>query len=318
MADFRQLPICDLPVLQPLFESVFRVDFNLALMQWKYADGKGESWVVGQDDSGPSVHCGLAFRWVIFRGVTVRAAQLVDLMARPKEAGLSRRDSPFARLMLHLLDRLPTVDNPDGLAFGFPSDRAMRLGEHVGVYRAVDRLFELTLLPEHGFHLPAWRSWQPEQLSDQRLAESFWQALRDDLHHSALGVRDLDYLRWRYVHHPEKTYHLLIAQSRWRKKPFGLAIVSPSTDGNFELLDVLAAWRDFPQVLRALQGWLAAQDGRQLRFSLTAGFARQLAPFAAQCAPTEFRIMANPRGAPAMLSAIDGNWWLTGGDTDYR
>ena len=71
-------------------------------------------------------------------------------MATPKRSGLSRGDSPFALLIREVLAQLQTGANPDALAFGFPSDRAMRLGERLGVFCAVDDWYELSFSAQPG------------------------------------------------------------------------------------------------------------------------------------------------------------------------
>lgn len=317
MTECRQLSTAELPLLQPLFEEVFKVPFDLPLMEWKYGAGRGAAWTLWRE-GGPTVHCGLLFRRVIFQGRTVLAAQLVDLMARRKENGLSRQASPFARLMHQLLDALPGADNPDGLAFGFPSNRAMRLGESLGVYAAVDQLLELSFLPRRSWHSPGWRPWTAGSVAQEKLADACWHRLRRDMAGVALGVRDTSYLAYRYCQHPSKTYALLQVLSRWRRTPLGLVVIAPGQQGDHEIVDLLGAWEDMPEMLLAAQAWLAETGGKRLRLSLTARFARQLAPFADDCLHTEFRIMANPKMPADQLAALTDGWWLTGGDTDYR
>ena len=314
----QRLDTAELPAIQPLFESVFKLPASLSLLQWKYANGRGESWVVrSSDEPSPIMHCGLCFRHVLLAGTPVRAAQLVDLMAAPKRNGLSRQQSPFTILMQQILDNLPRSDNPDAIAFGFPSDRAMRLGEHAGVYRAVDQWCALEFGGVSRFSGPRVRPWRPDLPSELALADRFWQDMARDLASFTLGVRDSHYLIQRYLNHPEKKYRLWVVESRWRRHPVGLAVVGPG-DGQFEIVDVLGRWDDIPEIILALQRWLNDTNGHSLTLMLTARFARQLAPFAVQCADTQFRIMANPRTPAPSLMQLQGRWWLTGGDTDYR
>ena len=318
MFDLRQLSSDELDQIKPLFETVFGVPFSLELMRWKYADGRGASWTAWDGGGGPAVHCGLMYRQVIFRGRRVRGAQLVDLMARPKSQGLSRESSPFAVLMHHLLDNLPCPDHPDGFAFGFPSDRAMRLGERLGVYRSVDHILELSLLPARRRFAPRFRPYLPASASDRALLERCWQAMARDLGDFAVGVRDPAYIAWRYFAHPQKKYTVLVLRSYFLGKVLGLAVVGPGSDGHYELLDVICALDSVPEILAGVQGWLASVGGNSLSFLLTRHFARQLEPFASGCSETQFRIMANPKMNERLLLDLDHRWWMTGGDTDYR
>lgn len=313
----RRLTNDELALLQPLFEAVFKHPVSLALLHWKYGDHRGESWLAESVDGQPVMHCGLYFRDVMLDGGMLRVAQLVDLMAPPKSQGLSRRDSPFAVLMRTILAGLPRTDNPAGVAFGFPSDRAMRLGERMGVYREVDRLMELEFSPIHRRFGPRRRVLSAIDACDAAILSDLWTRMSRDLSAFAVGVRDVRYLQQRYLAHPEQHYTLLLIESFWRKKPIGLAVIGPGDDRR-ELLDIVCAWKEVPEVIGAAQCWLAENSGKTLLFSLTERFARQMDSFAVRCEPTQFRIMGNPFSPPASILSLEGRWWLTGGDTDYR
>lgn len=317
MALIRRLQDDKLALVQPLFQTVFKHSVSLALLRWKYAEGRGESWLVASEDGQALIHCGLFFRDVLLDGCLIRAAQLVDLMALPKAGGLARADSPFAVLMRKILNDLPRSDNPQGMAFGFPSDRAMRLGEHMGVYRAVDSLMELEFAPIHRRVKPRWRLLDAVSASDVLVLDELWRKMCCDLAEFPLGVRDAQYLQQRYLAHPERRYTLLLVESFWLRSPIGLAVIGPG-DERRELLDVVCAWENVPEVIGAAQCWLAENSGKALIFSLTERFAVQIAPFAVRCDPTQFRIMGNPFSSVACLESLKGRWWLTGGDTDYR
>lgn len=318
MTEIRRLADAELGQIGPLFERVFGVPFNRALIDWKYAGGRGESWTGWLDATAPAIHCGLAFRDVRWRGAVCRAAQLTDLMALPKAGGLSRRHSPFVLLTRRILAGLPRADNPQGLAFGFPSARAMRLGEHCGVYRAVDRLFELEFHPQRSRFAPRYRAIAALDAPDAAMANRLWLAMAQGLTDHAVGIRDPGYLDRRYVRHPAKRYSLLAISGRWLRQPIGLAVIGPGQAGCYELLDVVGAWRDMPEIIAALKDWLASTGGTRIAWSLTRSFALPLAPCATACTETEFRIMANPETPETALKALEQRWWLTGGDTDYR
>jgi hypothetical protein len=318
MSAFTIIRLSDdaLPKLGALFESVFGHPVSPELLRWKYADQRGESWAI-ELDGNIVLHCGLLFRRVTLRSREYKVAQLVDLMAAPKRSGLSRNGAPFPLLMDHILKHLPHEENPDGIAFGFPSDRAMRLGEHADVYQSIDTWFLLRFRPRQMRFAPSTRPWDAGSSEDQALASHFWLKMRDSLSHLALGDRGIDYLHHRYLKHPEKSYRLLVILSAWRKKPIGLAVLS-SACPEPEILDLIGDFREMPQMLLALQCSLAAQSCSGLTLFLTDRPSRQLMPFADERVPTEFRIMTNPRTPARIKAQLSKQWWLTGGDTDYR
>ena len=310
-----RLPESHLPEIRPLFSRVFGHDISTDLLEWKYAQGRGQSWVArvaGKPD--PLVHCGVFFRDVLFEGGVFRAGQLVDLMAAPKGFGLTRKGSPFALLLKHILEQLPNEKNPEGIAFGVPSGRSMRLAEHCGVATEADRWLELCLLPVRIPRVPRLRDWRTSDVSVAKIA---WTRMASSLSNAAIGVRDISYLEYRYLRHPEHSYLVLEAVSTWLRRPMGL-IVMRRHPHHFELVDLLAAWEDMPEILLAVQNWLALSCGDTAVMSLTESFARQLAPYANSCRTTQFRIMGNPLCSPDTLRRLCNRWWLTGGDTDYR
>lgn len=316
MMDLRALSDDELGLLQPLFHKTFGSEISLPMLHWKYGQGRGSAWTLWREGQ-LLVHCGLWPRQVWLQDEQIQAVQLVDLMAAPKPAGLLRHGSPFALLMRHVLAQLPGPGNPDGVAFGFPSARAMRLGELTGVYRAVDDWLALTFLARHVPRGPRCLevvSWGHHECA---LADLLWARMRADLRDFVVGVRDMPYLRQRYLRHPTKAYRLLLVQSRWRRVPIGLLVLGPN-QAEPELLDVLCDWTDLPEVLIAGRRWLHDTGAQRMHLFLTSTFAARAAPLADACQPTEFRIMANPFTPQASLSKLQQRWWLTGGDTDYR
>ena len=303
------------PVLNPIFHAAFGHGISERLIDWKYADGRGESWIATAADGQPQVHCGLLYRDILLAGEPVRAAQLVDLAAVPKKSGLTRTDSPYAHLMRHLLHT--GTDRRPRFAFGFPSGRAMRLGEHLGVFRSVDQLYDLDFpaaaAPRFGLRcqeLPA--------LPETAVTDRLWREMAQQLTAAAVGVRDRAYLTWRFARHPEHRYRFLTLHGWLTRKAHGLAILRPADDGLCQLIDLLAPPDVFPEIFPALAAWIADAGFTTLRFSTPHTPSRRFASLAARCTPTEIRIMANPQLPDEVLAQLQGVWWLTSGDTDYR
>jgi hypothetical protein len=316
VSDVRRLAEDDLALIQPLFAEVFGAPISLEMLQWKYGDGRGVAWTLWNKDV-LLLHCGVCQREVLLQGERVRVAQLVDLMAAPKQAGLSLRTSPFAVLMRHILEQLPGPENPDGIAFGFPSARAMRLGEHTGVYCAVDQWVGLEFEAQEVQIGPRAREISSWGWREVNAVNTLWFAMQAGLESYVVGVRDMLYLRHRYLEHPDKKYRVLLVESRWRRLPMGMLVISPN-NSEIELLDVICAWQDMPDVLLAGSRWLHSLNAQSMTLNLTSHFAYQLTALAANCNDTQFRIMANPRSPGPTLKKLERRWWLTGGDTDYR
>ncbi|MDO4795071.1 MAG: hypothetical protein Q4A28_03910 [Brachymonas sp.] len=315
----RRLAGDELGLLPPVFAHAFGQPIGLDVLRWKYATGLGESWLAQAADGRPLMHCGLLFRDVRFAGQGARMAQLVDLAAGSDKTGLARRNGSFSQLMHHLLDRLPRADNPHGLALGFPSGRAMRLGEHLGVYQSVDQVYDLKFVPAPRHNWLGLRCQLLDALPEARVLNALWHSMARELADAAVGVRDATYMHWRFVRHPQRlSYRLLLCQSAIWRKPCALLVLRWGDEGVCHLIDVLGPPSALPDVLTALRAWCSQQALHEIRLALTGRFAQQLAPLAAECTASEIRIMANPRTPPEVLAHFQNNWWLMLGDTDYR
>ena len=315
----RQTPSGTEHSIQPLFREVFGHELSPAMLHWKYAQGRGVSWG-GWDSTGRLiVHCGLFSRTVLAGGQQRRIVQLGDLMAATGgRGGLARRHSPFYQLVMPIIGGLSTRENPDALAFGFPSDRAMRLGEHLGLFRTIDQMYELVFLP-----LPprccGYESILAEKIDDttERVLGRLWQQMAAGFSSGLIGVRDPAYLRHRYAHHPEYTYRCYLVCSFWLRRTIGAFIIK-GEGASLEMMDIIAPLNQIASVIRAAREWLTASGSHQLTLWLASSHTALLADQAESITPLEFRIMANPLTPADVLTRFDRRWWLTSGDTDYR
>lgn len=314
-----QIPLGQECRIQPLFREVFGHELSPEMLHWKYAQGRGASWG-GWDSAGRLiVHCGLFYRNVLAGGGQRRIVQLGDLMASTGgRGGLARRHAPFYQLIMPILTGLATKENPESIAFGFPSDRAMRLGEHLGLFQAIDQMFELVFPPS----LPgccAYASILIENIDNtaEKVLNRLWRQMAVDLSDGLVGVRDPDYLRYRYFSHPEHRYRCYLVRSFWLRRPIGAFIIK-GEGPSLEIMDIIAPLNHITSVLRAAREWLASTGGERLVLWLASSHVARLADQADSVIPLEFRIMANPFTPADLLTRFDKRWWLTSGDTDYR
>lgn len=307
----------ELTKIQPLFAQVFGASISEAMLDWKYAQGRGESWCVYDQSHRLLLHCGICFREVFRFGKEERVAQLVDLMAAPKQAGLSRKGAAFSVLMCEILAGLRNPRNPESVAFGFPSERAMRLGELSGVYCSVDNWMELSFCAKPFLVSPSIEFLSHENTTWDSSVDRLWSDMRDSFRDAVIGNRNSAYLRFRYFARPDRQYVLLLMKSSIFRRPFGLAVLSLSS-GHCEIMDLIAAKDNIADVIAGVQNWLKSQKINSLSLLITEGFCGLVSLSASAVSKTQFKIMANPFMRSSELAALKGRWWLTGGDTDYR
>lgn len=310
------------PALEQLFGQVFGHALDRRLTAWKYGPGRGLSVAVldGSNPDAPRAiaHCGLMFRDILVQGAAARAAQITDLMVAPQERGrLSRQASPFARVVRLALEQLGTElnpGNPEHIVYGFPSGRAMRLGEHLGLFREIDQVHELRWQPRVA-RLPSRIDTAGPELREA--VDRLWAAMRQDLSTALVGVRDADYFSARYLQHPTQRYIVCIVRSRWLGRPQAVLALR-STEQGLELSDWVAPLRHLPVVVEAARAMAAELASPVLFTWMTRRWLDRLAPDAQWMRPTEFRILCRADTPDAQLDAWRDHWWLTPGDTDYR
>ena len=315
----RRLADEELGLLLPVFTHAFGHPIGLDVLRWKYTTGWGESWLAEMPNGASTLHCGLIFRDVLFDQKRVRMAQFVDLAAGAGKTGLVRSSGSFNCLMRYIFGNLSCLDNPLGLAFGFPSARAMRLIEHLGISFAVDQLYDLCFISAVHRNWLGLRCELTEVLPEARVVDLLWQSMARELADAAVGVRDAAYLHWRFVQHPHRSsYRLLLCQSAIWRKPCALLVLRWGDEGVCHLIDVLGPPSALPDVLVALQTWCAQRGLHEIRLNMTSRFALQLAPLSAACTASEIQIAFRSDTPEDIQVNFKNNWWLTAGDTDYR
>lgn len=309
------LSATDWPRLGLLFHRVFGQPLEAGLADYKYSAGHGESLALVNPEGEIVAHCGMVFRELLVGGILTRGVQLSDLMVAPSARGvLSRTGSPFYKVIAGALSR-QDIALVKPLVFGFPSDRAMRVGERLGLFTEIDQVSELS-----------WSvSVQPLRAVTQHVAgpkfsamvDSLWQKMASDLNKSVVGMRDGAYFVRRYFNHPVKNYLVYVLRSRWLKLPMGVFVLCRQGD-NVELVDWVAPLDQGMAIIEQARRAAFCLGAAHMTTWLTRAFVPRFAVGSSSCELTELRIPA--------VGPVDAEWvrrfknhiWLTAGDTDYH
>ena len=310
------------PLLETLFHEVFGHTLDRNLLRWKYGPGRGLAAAV-IDHTVPDApravaHCGLIFRRTLVHGRPTNVAQMADLMVAPDERGrLLRQGSPFAKAVKFAFEQLGTAHNPGNpqrVIYGFPSQRSMRLGEHLGLVLEVDKLHEFSWSAQSGA-VPQ-RLTSPEAKLGEAI-DGLWREMSQDLAQAQVCVRDGRYFQARYLEHPTQQYQVHLLTSRWLGRP--LAVFALRVDGErLELSDWVAPLVQTQAMLDAARAVAAAMGGMPLVTWMGGGHVARLAASAQSTRLLEFRVPCPADIPPAQVEQLRGRWWLTPGDTDYR
>lgn len=309
----------DMPEMLRLFAEVFGHAPDEHWFDWKYGAGQGEA--VGLwDESGRQVahYAGLP-RTLCWRQERLATVQIIDVMVAPAVRGLLPRKGAFFQVCSSFFDSRVGKDRAYRLAFGFPNQRHLRLGVALDLYRDVRPIHLLRWdVPQKS--LPLWWDWSPlptgNVVAAQRVAEA-WKAMSQDMGEYVLGLRNMDYLRWRFLERPDRQYQLFCLRRRLTGRTEAVAVMRFSGD-QAELLDVVGPRKAFGVVLQAAADY-AAQNGAM---ALTAWASSAVAEvIGASGTATILETGASLAIALASEFSSDdcarARWWWMGGDTDF-
>lgn len=307
-----------------LFTAVFEQQIPPAWFAWKYGPGRGEAVGMWDEDGRLVAHYAGIPRLLAWQGKPVPGLQIGDVMVIAGMRGIMTRKGPFQQVCSLFFARRVGVDQPYRIAFGFPNERALKLGTTLGLYRDAGIIKQLRWSARRA-SLPLWLSRSALDALDEsgrgtdQQVQAVWQAMRRDFQDFVLGVRDADYVRWRFIARPDRQYRLLVLRKRLTGATLAIVVMRLAGDGA-ELLDVIGPRKAFPAAVSAARDEAA-------RFGATS-----LSAWASPAAAAVFRSAAGgemeelPSGAflalarPEDYSAEETaatRWWWMGGDTDF-
>lgn len=238
----RRATESDIPQLNALFHDVFHEERPESVWLWKFfRNPAGTFSYLCEADGRVIAHCGGAP--VRFRAYAqpVVALQSVDFMSSPTYAGGVGGGGVFVRMVRAFFNDFCGPETVP-VVYGFPGERHRLLGERILGYRPVERVVEFEIEPSGA---PA--AVEPLRESDCAL---FDQPV-------AVGaVRDIAYLRWRYLDHPLFRYGIVRVKSGWALRTSAAAIVR-ETEEKIHVMELTA--RD-AAAMRGLVAKLARAD----------------------------------------------------------
>jgi len=301
--------------LLSLFRAAFGHEMLPAFWRWKYQGLDTLGALVRRDDQAVAFYGGLP-RAVQLFGVSATAVQIGDVMVHPQERGVLTRKGPFFLAAAKFSERFVGHGKVFSLAFGFPSERACRLGTRLGLYEQVGEIMRVSwpALQARPSLKVRTRILKPDQ---HTIVDRLWKQMAEALRDQVVGVRDWNYLQRRYLSHPTLNYQVFLVSSRWTGSPVGIFVVRILED-SVELLDLIAPPKHMPILVHNVRR-LAWNLDKPLAYAwITAQHAPLLAGETGEITSTDIPLpnICWMPGIPA--SELQDRWWLMGGDTDFR
>lgn len=302
-----------------LFQHVFQQPMSAELWRWKYRDPQSQALCVWEDGRLIGHYAGMP-RDILYLGRPARAVQIGDVMVEPSKRAILTRRGPFFLMASTFFERCVGFGRPFLLGFGFPTERAMKVAERLGLYAEVGRMTELSWPP-----MPA-RPFLFTNLCviDKNTIETnadeinrLWKEMADDLQEAVVGVRDRAYLQSRYLNHPERDYRIVAIRNRLGCRLRGI-IVLHFGERDCALLDVVAPLSDVPLSISHARRLSALNHCERLSCQITEAFADHFVSAECQRQALDVRIPADIWSEGPPLEDFRGRWWLMSGDMDCR
>lgn len=306
------------PQALALSEAVFGRKPDQGLWEWKYGSGRGHA--VGAFRDGRLIaHYGGMARPVLYFGEPHLSVQIGDVMVEARERGLLTRNGPFFLVAATFAERYTGFGRRYLVGFGFPTERAMRVAERLGLYAQVGGLVEISWpKPEQGPSLQTRISHlnQDDPSAPTAVAE-LWRRMAHDLRNAIVGVRDWPYLLHRYYRHPCQRYAVMAVRSRISGRLRAVLVMRRDGD-EVELVDVIAPLAEIARAIAHALRHCGKLGAERMFCRITENFASVFEVANGTRNDLGIRIPTSIWTRGPAPSKIAGRWWLMSGDTDYR
>lgn len=302
-----------------LFENIFGKPMSAACWQWKYPLSGGHG--VGVWDGDELVaHYGGAGVEVVFEGKLVHAVQICDVMVSPKVRHAVRKHSPMFVAASTFIERFVGYGQEFLLGFGFPSNRALHLAEHLRLYEVVGTMSELSfpaVTSRLSDWLYGWRQIEPDSVAAcADTLDALWQQMQASMPAAVLVNKNAARVNYRFVQHPHHRYHLWLLRQRLTGQVL-TAVVLKEEPEQILLMDLIGSQAHFATALRQLALAVKRRWTQPLVFWLSSVHAEQLQIAGMQRQALPISTPANIWTKGPAPAALMNRWWLTAGDTDF-
>ena len=312
----------DREAVKTLFSEVFAPQvMSDALWEWKYGDNRGLGIVAWLGDKLVA-HYAASTRSILYFGVPKLAAQICDVMVDRKERSRLRRagHGVFALTAATFAECFMGYGALTELGFGFPTERAMKVAERLGLYAPVGKMVELQWSPTRG--KPAFQTrlsfLQSEPVQRiAKLVDGLWNNMAPCFTHSLIGARDWRYVQHRYFSHPENNEHykLLLISNRLTGKAKAMVVLCCGDDRCL-IADFIGHVKYIGATVAEVRRMAALWGMKQVLVWITENFASVFPTQDAEQQDMGIQIPHSIWSYGVKREVVDGRWWLMAGDTE--
>jgi hypothetical protein len=270
-------------------------------------------------DSQIVAHYGGILRELRYFGNPKWGVQIVDVMVSTQQRGVLTRRGPYFLVGATFPECYAGYGAKVLLGYGFPTARAIRTAEVLGLYADVGKMTEIRWPTITG--RPHWwtriRHLHPlENSHDRQVIDDLWAQMFPFFTQDIIGVRNWQYVHYRYLEHPHKQYELLLVTRRFSNKPLGVVIIYREGE-TCKLLDLIAPPSHFPLLIQQIRRMAGLWGMSTVSTWITENFASLFIQIGGEPHPVDVRIPHCIWYAGPPTEEVRGHWWLMEGDTDF-
>ncbi|MCO4787086.1 MAG: GNAT family N-acetyltransferase [Marinomonas atlantica] len=304
----------DLNAIKQVFFEAFGQPLDEDIWHWKYRHANSPGYVVLEGDDIVAF-CGGAPRQGLVQGQPTTFCQIGDVMVNNRSRGVLTKTGPFYRCVYPFMGEQIGEGRAETFAFGFPNHRHLRVGQRQKLYAKFDHILEATWAPQAGpYHFTRWHG----DAEQGAIIDQHWQAMQPHVQQHLIGLHDQAWLRFRYLDKPNDDYQILLVTNQ-QGESLGVIVLKDRVEANYvELLDFISTPDSAPQLIAAAQQIAHQQQREKLYAWLTPNVYRWLEQTNGNTAKTDIVIPGNGLDNLQHTAIAIDNWWLLGGDSDFR
>lgn len=325
LRDIEKKHRADLLVLhRKIFDSTAQENW----FEWKYILGKGDGVGIWNETHEMIAFCGGVPRHFFRNGTAAYFLQIGDLMVSPEWRGILTRNNPFWYACEHFYNTRLGKEHRFQIGFGLTHSRALRLHVKRGMSWDAGGIEHLQwrLNPQKKFSIFKWFGLvQPLNSTDadfESTVNQAWHAMQKSTHSYTIGVRNTDYLSWRFIKRPDKKYQIFSLRQIGSRKLLGIVVLSQPSSPNeaIQWLDWIGPIRYLAHACRAAQ-FIAANDTVSTSATMTAWASPAVAALLGETNPEFLAPVAQLGILTASELAAEEvprlRMWLMAGDTEF-
>ena len=308
----------DLEALQQLFKESFQLEMSKTRWLWKYQGATAWGSAVQRDGRLVGFYGGMP-RQCMLNNEPIQAIQIGDVMVAPDERAAGR-SGPLMRASAGYIDNMSALYPGFAFAFGFPSERPMRLGVALGLYRPVESINEVVwpALPKKvslQYQLNLIKNAADPEVQEQ--INSLWAQMHHDFVGFIVPVRD--HARWlyRYANHPEITYELAFIANPLSNGPLSAFAMVEHPD-YIELVDFVGGREGVELAVEGARNFAQSQSKPIVKGWFSNAIVNLFVAHSMSVTKTGIEIPIDLRGRTQEQAVLPAPLWLMAGDTDFR